>query len=82
MIERMEAMMQAAERVRAAHLPADEAIADELRRRHGERALLIETRPGADGRSALLVVLDLDREALAAEAKRLAAAARPGRWSR
>jgi hypothetical protein len=73
MIERMQAMMQAAEAAAAPRiLSADEAIAEELQRRHGERALLVEARQGGDGRVQLLAVLDLDRDALAAEAKRLA----------
>jgi hypothetical protein len=51
---------------------AEEALAEELSRRHGERALLIETRPGSDGREGVLAVLDLDPETLAAERRRLA----------
>jgi hypothetical protein len=71
MIERMQAMMQAAApRIVA----ADEALAHELQSRHGERALLIEARARGDGRVGVLAVLDLDRDALAAEAERLAAA--------
>jgi hypothetical protein len=71
MIERMQAMMQAAApRI----LPADEALAAELARRHGERALLIEARMRSDGRRGVLAVLDLAPDALAAEAQRLAAA--------
>ena len=70
MIERMEAMMQAQASVAPRILSPEEAVAEELRRRHGERALLIEARTGGDGRVRLLVVLDLDGEALAAEAKR------------
>jgi hypothetical protein len=53
---------------------ADEAIAQELQRRHGERALLIEARRRGDGELRVLAVLDLDREALAAETARLAGA--------
>jgi superfamily II DNA or RNA helicase len=72
MIERMQAMMQAAApRIVA----ADEALAAELARRHGERALLIEARQRGDGRLGVLAVLDLDGEALAAEAERLAGSA-------
>jgi hypothetical protein len=75
MIERMQAMMQAAApRI----VSADEALAQELQRRHGERALLIEARPRGDGRLGLLVVLDLAPDALAAEAERLAAAQSAG----
>jgi superfamily II DNA or RNA helicase len=71
MIERMQAMMQAAApRIVA----ADEALAAELARRHGERALLIEARARGDGRVGVLAVLDLDPDALAAETQRLAAA--------
>src|SRR5262249_48590849 len=44
MIERMQAMMQAAESVAPRIVPADEVIAAELQRRHGEGALLIEAR--------------------------------------
>jgi hypothetical protein len=70
MIERMQAMMQAQPSVAPRILSPEEAIAEELRRRHGEGALLIEVRTGGDGRVRLLAVLDLDGEALAAEAKR------------
>ena len=70
MIERMQAMMQAEASVAPRILSPEEAFADELRRRHGERALLIEARTGGDGRVRLLAVLDLEAEALADEAKR------------
>jgi hypothetical protein len=72
MIERMQAMMQAAEQAAPRIVTADEAIAEELRKRHGERALLIEARRGADGRLRVLAVLDLDADGLAAEARRAA----------
>lgn len=51
-------------------LSPEETVAEELLRRHSERALLIEARTGVDGRVRLLAVFDLDGEALAAEAKR------------
>jgi SNF2-related domain/Helicase conserved C-terminal domain len=70
MIERMQAMMQAEDGVAPRILSAEEVVAEELRRRHGERALLIEARTGGDGRTRILAVLDLDGEALAVEAKR------------
>ena len=70
MIERMEAMMQLPASVAVRILSPEEAVTEELRCRHGERALLIESHTGGDGRVRLLVVLDLDGEALAAEAKR------------
>jgi hypothetical protein len=71
MIERMQAMMKAAEKAAPRIVSAEEALAEALARRHGERALLIEARHGGDGRVRVLAVLDLDPEALAAEAKRL-----------
>jgi superfamily II DNA or RNA helicase len=71
MIERVQAMMQPA--VAPPIVAADEALARELAGRHGERALLIEARDRGDGRLGVLAVLDLDRDALAAETARLAA---------
>ena len=71
MIERMQAMLQAAEAAAPRIVMPDEAIAEELRNRHGERALLIEARRGTDGRLRVLAVLDLDGDAMAAEARRL-----------
>ena len=71
LIERMKAAMQAAEAARI--VPADEAIAEDLQRRHGERALLVEARQRGDGAVHMLAVLDLERDALAVEAGRLAA---------
>ena len=72
MIERMQAMMQIpAPRI----LSAEETIAEELRLRHGARALLIEAKTGADGRTRMLAVLDVGGEALTAETA--LAAARP-----
>jgi hypothetical protein len=68
MIERMQALMQT--RVAPRIVPAEEALAEELRHRHGERALLIEARAGADGRMRILAVLDVDNETLAAETRR------------
>ncbi len=70
MIERMQAMMQAQASIPPRILLPEEAVAEELRRRHGERALLIEARTGGDGHVVLLAVLDLEGEALAGEAKR------------
>jgi superfamily II DNA/RNA helicase len=67
MIERMQAMMQASAPPRI--LSAEEALVEELRSRHGERALLIEARKSSDGRARMLAVLDLNAEALAAETR-------------
>src|SRR4029079_16616215 len=70
MIERMQAMTQMEANAAPRILSPEEPFAEDLRRRHGERALLIEARTGGEGRVRLLAVLDLDSEALAAEAKR------------
>jgi hypothetical protein len=56
-------------------LSAEETVAEELRLRRGERALLIEAKTGADGRTRMLAVLDVGGEALRAETA--LAAARP-----
>ena len=70
MIERMQAMMGGDASVAPRILSPEEAVAEELRRRHGERVLLIEARTDGEGGVRLLAVLDLEGEALAAEAKR------------
>ncbi|KAA5602637.1 DEAD/DEAH box helicase [Blastochloris sulfoviridis] len=72
MVERMQAMMEAAEKAAPRIVSPDEAVAEDLKCRHGEAALLIEARQGGDGRVRVLAVLDLNGEALAAEQKRLA----------
>ena len=72
-VERMQSMMAAADRVAPRVLSAEESIAEDLQRRHGERALLVEAQTGSDGRVRLLAVLDLDGATHAAEMKRLEA---------
>ena len=59
-IERMKAMMATPARPVLRVISPEEALAAELIARHGERALLIEARSGADGASKLVAVLDLD----------------------
>jgi superfamily II DNA or RNA helicase len=81
MIERMQTLMQAAETARTERgaprcgtprpAPLEEAIAEQLQQNHGERTLLVEARHGGDGRVRVLAVLDLDHQALKAEAQRL-----------
>jgi superfamily II DNA or RNA helicase len=71
LVERLQAVMTAGEAAAPRIVSAEEAVVEDLRRRHGERTLLIEAREGTDGRSGLLAVLDLAPDALAAEAKRL-----------
>src|SRR3546814_68745 len=68
MIERMQAMMEAAERPRMRVLSPEEALVEELRSRHGERLVLAEMRG-----PRLLAVLDGSTTALAAERERLTA---------
>ncbi len=66
MIERMQAMMGVADGPKLSILTPEEALVDDLKRRHGERLLLVEAR-GA----GLLAVLDADAPTLAAERARL-----------
>ena len=67
MVERMQAMIEAADGPKLTVLTPEEALVDDLRRRHGEHLVLVETR-GA----GLLAVLDADAPTLAAEWTRLA----------
>jgi superfamily II DNA/RNA helicase len=57
MIERLQAMINAEAVAAPRILSPEEMVVDDLRRRHGERLLLIEARSGADGRTRLLAVL-------------------------
>jgi superfamily II DNA/RNA helicase len=71
MIERMQALMgtpPAPPRI----LSAEEALVEDLSKRHGERLLMLETRAIEGAEEHLLAVLDLDTAALAAERARLA----------
>ncbi|MBO0766625.1 MAG: DEAD/DEAH box helicase, partial [Hyphomicrobiaceae bacterium] len=77
LVERMRAAMHSSETTPRI-VPADEAIAEDLALRHGERALLVEAHELSDGAIAMLAVLDLERDVLAAEAERLATAAAQG----
>jgi hypothetical protein len=74
MVERMESMMAASARPAAPRArPPEDIVVAELAERHGDKLLLAEARPGIDGQSKLLVVLDLNPQALAAETARLSA---------
>ena len=73
-VERMQAMMAASARPVARVLPPEEVMVADLVERHGDKALLVEARHGADGRPKLFAVLDLDPPALTAEAARLSVA--------
>jgi hypothetical protein len=70
MIERMQAMMQTPARAAPPIRSPEEAVADGLLQRHGDRTLLIEARSDGDGAVRLLAVLDIDASALAEELKR------------
>jgi hypothetical protein len=72
-IERMQAIMAASARPAPRARPPEEIVVADLAERHGDKLLLAEARPGADGRPKLLVVLDLDPQAMAAETARLSA---------
>jgi superfamily II DNA or RNA helicase len=69
-IERMQAMMSEPKRSVPRVLSAEEAFVADLVRRLGESALLVEARKGADGRTSLLAVLDIEAAALSAEIER------------
>jgi SNF2-related domain/Helicase conserved C-terminal domain len=73
-VERMQAIMAASARPAPRARPPEEILVADLAERHGDRVLLAEARNGPEGRSRLLVVLDLEPQALAAEAARLSAA--------
>jgi SNF2 domain-containing protein/helicase-like protein len=72
-VERMEAMMSASMRPTPRARPPEDIVVAELAERHGDKLLLAEARPGLDGRPKLLIVLDLNPQALATEAARLSA---------
>ena len=71
LIERMRAMLEGVEALGPRIFPPEEAAAADLRNRHGDRVLRIEARTGPAGQMRLLAVLDLEPDALAAEAERL-----------
>lgn len=74
MIERVQAMMEASERVRVRILTPEERLTQAMRSRLGERLLLVEARQDADGKPRLLAVVDGDADLLAAERAALVAA--------
>jgi hypothetical protein len=72
-VERMQAIMAASARPAPRARPPEEIMVADLVERHGDGVLLAEARNGPDGRSRLLVVLDLEPQALAAETARMSA---------
>ena len=71
LVERMRAMLESADALGPRIVSAEDAAAEDLRRRHGERVLRIEVQLGQNGSVRLLAVLNLGADALAQEAKRL-----------
>jgi hypothetical protein len=71
LVDRMRSMLEAADGLGPKIVSPEDAIAADLRRRHGERALRIEVQTGPGGAVRMLAVLDLDIERLAAEAEHL-----------
>jgi hypothetical protein len=72
-VERMQAIMAAPARPAPRVRPPEEMVVADLVERHGDKLLLADARTGADGQPKLLVVLDLEPQALAAETARLSA---------
>jgi superfamily II DNA or RNA helicase len=72
LVERMRAMMDAADSLGPRIVSPEDAAAEGLRQRHGERALRIEVQTGQNGAMRMLAVLDLEADALADEAALLA----------
>ena len=73
-IERMQAMMAAPARSAPRLVSPEEEFVADLVRRLGESVALVELRGNSEGRPSLLTVLDLDRDALAAERERASGA--------
>ena len=73
-IERMQAMMAAPARSAPRLVSPEEEFVADLVRRLGESVALVELRENGEGRPSLLTVLDLDRDALAAERERASGA--------
>lgn len=71
LVDRMRSMLEAADGLGPKILSPEDAIAADLRRRHGERALRIEIQTGPGGAARMLAVLDLDAGGLAAEVEQL-----------
>jgi hypothetical protein len=70
LIERMQAMLDEPKRLAPKILSPEEVFVADLVERLSDKVLRVEARKGADGRQNLLVVLDLDAPALAAEIER------------
>jgi len=73
LVERIRKMLEGGDALEPRIVAPEQVAAADLRSRHGSRALRIEARSGPDGKTRLLAVLDLDAQAIAAEAERLQA---------
>lgn len=71
LVDRMRSMLEAADGLGPKIVSPEDALAADLRRRHGERVLRIEVQTGPGGATRMLAVLDLGAEGLAAEAELL-----------
>lgn len=71
LVDRMRSMLEAADGLGPKIVSPEDAIAADLRRRHGERALRIEVQTAPGGAGRMLAVLDLDPGDLAAEVEQL-----------
>ena len=72
-VERMQAVLAAPAGPAPPARPPEEVVVADLVERYGDKVVVVEARTGAEGRTRLLVVLDLGREALAAETALLSA---------
>ncbi|MBI5941779.1 MAG: DEAD/DEAH box helicase [Caulobacterales bacterium] len=71
LVDRMRSMLEAADGLGPKIVSPEDALAVDLRLRHGERALRIEVQTGPGGARRVLAVLDLDADGLAGETERL-----------
>ena len=71
LVERMRLLLEKADALGPRIVPPEEVLAADLTTRHGERVLRIEVRSGPGDAMRMLAVLDLEPDALAAEAARL-----------
>ena len=71
LVDRMRSMLEAADGLGPRIVSPEESLAEDLRRRHGGRALQIDVQTGPGGAARMLAVLDLDPDGLAGETERL-----------
>ena len=81
LVERMRSMLESADSLGPRIVSAEEAAAEDLRRRHGDRVSLIEVTTHPSGVQRMLVVLDLAADELARETMRLSKSQDPAALS-